>query len=77
MYCYLICTSYNTLPDDSLQLRNNWTENVQTPEHLTELLTKWKFNMDEIKYPFNNKLSEIYEGTMMIGCPLHMRILRF
>jgi len=77
MFCYLICTSYNEQPDGSLQLRNNWTENVQDQEHLTELLTKWKFDMDKITYPSNNKLSEIYHGTMMIGCPLHIRILRF
>jgi hypothetical protein len=35
----LICTSFNILPDESLQLRNNWIEPVLDDNDLTDKLT--------------------------------------
>lgn len=71
----LICTSYNTLSDGSLQLRNNWIEE-SNDEHLLELIEKYKLP-DNFKYPSINSISEILEGTMEIGCSIHIRIVRF
>ena len=71
----LICTSYNTLSDGSLQLRNNLMDE-SNDEHLLELIEKYKLP-DDFKYPSTNSVSEILEGTMSIGCPIHIRIVRF
>ena len=75
MKCLLICTSYNKLPDGSLQLRNNWTEQSDDT-YLLELIEKFHLP-DDFKYPSTNNVSEILEGTMSIGCPIHIRIVRF
>jgi len=72
----LICTSYNKLDDDSLQLRNNWIEKIENDEQLSELIDKWNLP-DDFKYPSKGSISSILEGKMELGFPIHIRIVRF
>ena len=71
----LLCTSYNTLNDGSLQLRNNWIEEADDAK-LVELIEKWDLP-ENFKYPHTGTISNIFEGTMELGFPIHIRIVRF
>lgn len=76
---FLICTSYNKTEFGSLILRNNWIEQAQTFDILLENIKKWNiklytFDISNIK---ENKISNIFEGEMEIGCPIHIRFVKY
>ena len=75
----LICTSYNKLPDGSLQLRNNWVE-----EYSKDKLLSWGidpfilFNTKGESFEYDNiGVSNIQEGMMrdIENVAIHIRIL--
>jgi len=72
----LICTSYNELKNGRLQLRNNWIEDVPDDKELMEIIEKWSLP-DDFHYPTANSISNILEGEMETGNPIHVRIVRF
>lgn len=76
---YLICTSYNKIEIGSLVLRNNWIETLQTFDSLMETVKNWNIKLDasDIVNIKSNKISNIFEGEMAIGCPIHVRFVKY
>jgi len=77
MKYHLVCTSYNVLEDGSLQLRNNWIEPALDYNDLMNKLVNWNVDTNSFKYPSKRSVSNVIVGEMSIGCPIHIRIVRF
>lgn len=79
-FCKLICTSFNnieTTNNSTLGLRAEWIEDCPTANRMTELCLLWQVDLSEFKYPSVGSVSEILVGQMKIGCPIHIRIVRY
>jgi len=77
MKYHLLCTSYNILSDETLQLRNNWIEPCVDDQDLSDKLTSWEIDLNSFQYPPKISISNILWGKMSIGNPIHVRIIRF
>lgn len=75
----LICTTYNQQGLGSLQLRNNWVEDVQNEGHLLELLHKYEiYSTEDILTPAQKGISATMIGTFTIPyTEIHVRMINY
>jgi hypothetical protein len=73
----LLCTTYNTQKDGSLQLRNNWSDEIPFDAELSERLKNYNISMVN-KFPHKaGDISEILEGEFDLpDTVIHLRIVK-